>query len=142
MDSAQSTLGDLPVKSDDHDLDPIAIEDGRNASGNRTLYAMSNLRRANTVAQGGNTRNRIESKPARDRSATSLLRAKDSHEMLQHTPLKRSRTHQSPGGLVAGAREPKHFTVGNVGQNGKIFLRYLNPCAIPPSQDLQFSIKY
>lgn len=137
MDSAQSILGDLPVKSDDPDLDPdpIAIEDRTDTSGHGTHYATLNLRRANTVAQGGNTRNMT----ARDRSATSFLRAK-SHEMLQQTPLKRSRTHQSPGGLVAGAREPKHFTVGNVGQNGKIFLRYLNPCAILPYQDLQTSI--
>lgn len=123
-------LGDLPIDSDEPGPYQTAIEQKPSAPGRGTRYAMPNLRRANTVAQGGTSRNLTESKAARDRSATSLPRAKDSHEMLRQTPLQRSRTHQTPRGVVAGAREPKHFTVGNVGQNGKIFLRYLEPCAV------------
>lgn len=127
MESPQSMLGDLPADSDEPGPSPVAIDQKPNPSGKGSYFAMPNLRRANTVAQEGNTR---ISKSARDRSATSLLRAKGSLGMLQQTPLKRSRTHHP----VPGPREPKHFTVGNVGQNGKIFLRYgllfLAPCAI------------
>lgn len=64
------------------------------------------------------------SNAARDRFAASLLRPKDSHELLSKVSLKRSNTHQ-PRDALAAPREPKHFTVSNVGQNGKIFLRYV-----------------
>lgn len=66
----------------------------------------------------------MQSNAARDTSATSLLRPKDSREMLRRGgPLKRSNTQQTPRDAPAAPREPKHFTVSNVGQNGKIFLR-------------------
>ena len=89
--------------------------------------ATSNLRRANTVAQGGNLIKRnLEQKTTRDRTNTTGLRAKDSHELLQKGPLQRSQTqaHRSPLEARPSPRKAGHFTVGSVGQNGKIFLRY------------------
>lgn len=134
MESPQSILGDLPVDPDEPGTCPVAIDQKPIASGKGSSYlAMPNLRRANTVAQERDTR---KSKAARDRFATSMLRSKGSHGMLQQTPLKRSRTHQVPG-----AREPKHFTVGNVGQNGKIFLRYCSWLHVPFDQLSQTSIR-
>lgn len=89
--------------------------------------ATSNLRRANTVAQGGNLIKRnFELKATRDRTNTTGLRAKDSHELLRKGPLQRSQTQAHRGPLEArpAPRKAGHFTVGSVGQNGKIFLRY------------------
>lgn len=87
-------------------------------------HAPSNLRRANTVAQGGNIKRNLELKATRDRSATTGLRAKDSHELLRKAPLQRSQTHRGPLEARPAPRKAGHFTVGSVGQNGKIFLRY------------------
>jgi hypothetical protein len=88
-------------------------------------HALSNLRRANTVAQGGNIIKRnLELKATRDRTATTGLRAKDSHELLRKGPLQRSQTHRGPLEARPAPRKAGHFTVGSVGQNGKIFLRY------------------
>lgn len=92
-----------------------------------SLNVTSNLRRANTVAQGGNLIKRnLESKATRDRTNTTGLRAKDSHELLRNGPLQRSQTQAHRGPLEArpAPRKAGHFTVGSVGQNGKIFLRY------------------
>ncbi|KAJ5103362.1 hypothetical protein N7532_003891 [Penicillium argentinense] len=89
-----------------------------------TPDATSTLRRANTVAQGGNIIKRnLELKALRDRTATTGVRAKDSHELLRKTPLQRSQTHRGPLEARPAPRKAGHFTVGSVGQNGKIFLR-------------------
>ncbi|KAF7593636.1 Guanine nucleotide exchange factor lte1 [Aspergillus hancockii] len=87
--------------------------------------ATSTLRRAHTVAQGRNVGERIKvgSKTARERISTSFLRVKDSHELLRKRSSKRLDAPSPLRDTPAGAREPNHFTVGNVGQNGKIFLR-------------------
>ena len=82
----------------------------------------SHLRRANTVAQAGNIIKRnLELKASREKSATAGPRAKDSNELLK-APLQRSQTHR--GETRPAERKAGHFTVGSVGQNGKIFLRY------------------
>ncbi|KJK62081.1 RasGEF domain protein [Aspergillus parasiticus SU-1] len=87
--------------------------------------ATCTLRRAHTVAQGKNVgeKTKVGSKTARERIATSFLRVKDSHELLRKRSSKRLDAPTSPRDTPAAAREPNHFTVGNVGQNGKIFLR-------------------
>lgn len=115
-------------------------------------YATSNLRRAHTVTQGGTRRNvvakNLESSreeedkeddneglaPTRAPTADSPLRTRGSHELLQQqqqqqsslSPLKRSLTQRGPRDApsASGGRSRNHFTVGSVGQNGKIFLRY------------------
>jgi hypothetical protein len=98
--------------------EPIDIE-------TRFATSASNLRRAHTVAQGRNiAKSNIGVKAVRGRVATSILRAKDSHEVLKKRPVKGFDIPQAPRDALAGAKEPNHFTVGNVGQNGKIFLRY------------------
>lgn len=87
--------------------------------------ATSNLRRANTVAQAGNIIKRnLELKATRKRTAATGLRAKDSNELLRKSPIQRSQTHRGPLEARPAGRKVGHFTVGSVGQNGKIFLRY------------------
>ncbi|KAF9893059.1 Guanine nucleotide exchange factor lte1 [Aspergillus nanangensis] len=83
------------------------------------------LRRAHTVAQGKNMgeKTRIGERTARERVVTSLLRVKSSHEALRKRSFKRLDIQSSTRDAHTGTREPNHFTVGNVGQNGKIFLR-------------------
>ncbi|KAJ5648500.1 Guanine-nucleotide dissociation stimulator CDC25 [Penicillium lividum] len=98
------------------------------------------LRRANTVAQGTLIKKNLERKANRDRTATtgatgvggSGLRAKDSTELLRAAPLQRSQTHRAQLEARPAGRKAGHFTVGSVGQNGKIFLR---PIANPPQKD-------
>jgi hypothetical protein len=91
---------------------------------------ISNLRRANTVAQGGNVKRNLELKAARERTATGI-NAKDSHELLRQNKLQRSQTHRGPLEARPPGRKAGHFTVRSVGQNGKIFLRYTNRPIIP-----------
>ncbi|KAF7118932.1 hypothetical protein CNMCM5793_008570 [Aspergillus hiratsukae] len=114
--------------------EPIDVE-------TRFATSASNLRRAHTVAQGRNiAKSNIRVRAVRGRVASSILRAKDSHEMLKKRPVKRFDIPQAPRDALAGAREPNHFTVGNVGQNGKIFLRPIqnplhkepHPTSFPP----------
>ncbi|THC90044.1 hypothetical protein EYZ11_010501 [Aspergillus tanneri] len=101
-------------------------------------YATSNLRRAHTVAQGRNmgTKTSMGLKAAKERMTTSLLRVKDSQELLHKRSSRRLDLSVSPRDTLAGAREPNHFAVANVGQNGKIFLR---PIRNPPRQESCFS---
>ncbi|CAP94380.1 Guanine nucleotide exchange factor lte1 [Penicillium rubens] len=94
---------------------------------------ISNLRRANTVAQGGNVKRNLELKAARERTATGI-NAKDSHELLRQNKLQRSQTHRGPLEARPPGRKAGHFTVRSVGQNGKIFLR---PIANPPQKSPQ-----
>lgn len=91
---------------------------------------ISNLRRANTVAQGSNVKRNLELKAARERTATGIT-AKDSHELLRQNKLQRSQTHRGPLEARSPGRKAGHFTVRSVGQNGKIFLRYTNRSMIP-----------
>ncbi|KAJ5499848.1 Guanine-nucleotide dissociation stimulator CDC25 [Penicillium expansum] len=91
---------------------------------------ISNLRRANTVAQGNNVKRNLELKAARERTATGIT-AKDSHELLRQNKLQRSQTHRGPLEARSPGRKAGHFTVRSVGQNGKIFLRYTNRSMIP-----------
>ena len=105
---------------------PIESEPKVNASENAdTQYATTDLRRANTVAHERNMKENstIGSRTTRERLATSFLRVKDSHEILRKRSFQRSEPPQALRDAVVGAREPNNFTVGNVGQNGKIFLR-------------------
>ncbi|KAF7715644.1 Uncharacterized protein PECH_001281 [Penicillium ucsense] len=102
--------------------------------------ATSPLRRANTVAQTGHALKRhLELKATREKTAiASGIRAKDSHEVLRNAAIQRSKTqaHRTPLEGRAAGRKVGHFTVGSVGQNGKIFLR---PIANPPRKDLSAS---
>ncbi|KAJ5644651.1 hypothetical protein N7507_010662 [Penicillium longicatenatum] len=106
-----------------------------------TPKATTSLRRANTVAQGSLIKKNLERKATREKTATtgtapgvgaSGLRAKDSNELLRKLPLQRSQTHRGPLEARPAGRKAGHFTVGSVGQNGKIFLR---PIANPPQKD-------
>lgn len=92
-------------------------------------YGLSQLRRAHTVAKGKNMaeKSSVGEKTARERMVTSLLRVKSSHEALRKRSFKRLDALAASRDGPAATREPNHFTVGNVGQNGKIFLRYDPP---------------
>lgn len=83
----------------------------------------SDLRRAHTVAQGVAAKGNVGHRAAKDR-AHSLLRMKNSSEVLRQRSQKRSNAPEAAPEAFAGAREAKHFTVGNVGNNGRIYLRY------------------
>ncbi|EAW09812.1 mitotic regulator LTE1 [Aspergillus clavatus NRRL 1] len=139
------------------DLSPTVLErefmvNELHRAEDRVAASASNLRRAHTVAQGRNIANTNTGvSAARGQVATSILRAKDSHEVLPKRPARRFDIPQLSRDTLAGGREPNHFTVGNVGQNGKIFLRpiqnpshkehHLPPPFLPPtarSQDERF----
>jgi hypothetical protein len=98
----------------------VQINELPNRSGGPSI---SNLRRANTVAQVGNVKRNLELKAARERTG---INAKDSHELLRQNNLQRSQTHRGPLEARSPGRKAGHFTVRSVGQNGKIFLRYTN----------------
>ncbi|KAJ5918766.1 Guanine-nucleotide dissociation stimulator CDC25 [Penicillium verhagenii] len=116
---------------------PVLLDRTRSGASPKT----TSLRRANTVAQGNLIKKSLERKATRDRTATtgtapgvgaSGLRAKDSSELLRKAPLQRSQTHRGPLEARPAGRKAGHFTVGSVGQNGKIFLR---PIANPPQKE-------
>ncbi|KAJ6011431.1 hypothetical protein N7451_002843 [Penicillium sp. IBT 35674x] len=143
MEPFPSTV-DRPAHSKDQSGPSVRINElptldrTRSAATPRTTTP---LRRANTVSQGSLIKKNLERKATRDRTATtgtalgvgvSGLRAKDSHELLRNSPLQRSQTHRGPLEARPAGRKAGHFTVGSVGQNGKIFLR---PIANPPQKD-------
>ncbi|KAL5340082.1 hypothetical protein BJX70DRAFT_131491 [Aspergillus crustosus] len=96
-------------------------------------YVTSTLRRAHTVAQGKNIarKTNIGSRSAGEKAAVPIIRTKDSHELLRRRSLKHLDTQLYS---IAGARESSHFTVGNVGQNGKIFLRPIRNLPVKESR--------
>ncbi|KAL4980693.1 hypothetical protein BDW66DRAFT_36647 [Aspergillus desertorum] len=92
---------------------------------NKVPYATA-LRRAHTVAQAKHIVNKtnIGSVTTGQKAALPLLRTKDSHEVLRARSFRQPEPKPKlPREAFAGPRESSHFTVGNVGQNGKIFLR-------------------
>ena len=74
---------------------------------------------------GDQAKKSAEKAEARPRK-NSLRHAKNSNEVLRQRSIKKGAT---DGSLDAnsGAREGRQFTVANVGNNGKIYLRYVEP---------------
>ena len=86
--------------------------------GPRRQRSRSNLRRARTLNQSGTGIRRDPS--------GSFLHVKNSKELLRNrSARKRSNARLVPD-LSTSGREGKHFTVGNVGNNGRLYLRYRN----------------
>lgn len=81
------------------------------------------LRRANTVAQGRDISATGSPRGAEGVRTKSLRRVKNSKEALSQPLRLPKEADVTPDGFGTG-REPRHFTVGNVGNNGKIYLRY------------------
>lgn len=75
-----------------------------------------NLRRANTVAPGGNIKRNLGLKAAREKTAGRVQES----QVSVPGKLQRSQTHRA---APHPPRKVGHFTVRSVGQNGKIFLR-------------------
>lgn len=68
--------------------------------------------------------------------AESLSPARGVNEPVGPRPSKRSQSRDITADGLTGSREGRHFTVGNVGQNGKIYLRYLlSDSGFPPVYD-------
>lgn len=83
------------------------------------------LRRAHTVAQAGNSSQRAPV-PRPDRLRTnSLRRAHNSNEVLRQGQLESPGSSSDGVGTWSDGREGRYFTVANVGNNGKIYLRYV-----------------
>ncbi|KAL1873759.1 hypothetical protein Plec18167_006277 [Paecilomyces lecythidis] len=92
-------------------------------TGGNASDGQSGLRRAHTVAQGPNTSKLNLGRRGKER-AQSLLRVKNSAEMLWQRSTKRSNNiPESVPEIAPSGREGKHFTVGNVGNNGRLYLR-------------------
>lgn len=93
--------------------------------GTSTSDGQSSLRRAHTVAQGPNTsKTNIGRRVGKERTQ-SLLRMKNSAEVLWQRSMKRSNNIPESVPEFLPSREGKHFTVGNVGNNGRLYLRYV-----------------
>ncbi|OJD23444.1 hypothetical protein ACJ73_05202 [Blastomyces percursus] len=87
------------------------------------------------LLQDGNLQNESATTNRRQRT-NSLRRVKNSSEVLRQRALKRSNTidvtPEGIGNAVRGGREARHFTVGNVGHNGKLYLRPTNQARSQP----------
>ncbi|BDD57102.1 Guanine nucleotide exchange factor lte1 [Monascus purpureus] len=129
MDFRPTTPHHAPTMSDPVNSGLFRIQDERNIDPNtrdgaEAGYVMSNLRRAHTVAQDRNvSKRKVGARRTRQQLAGALLRAKDSHDLLQRRSLKRYNTNGTPRDAFAAAREAKNFTVGKVGHNGRMYLR-------------------
>ncbi|KAL3453389.1 hypothetical protein BJX65DRAFT_122734 [Aspergillus insuetus] len=127
--SAAPGLDDRPRKSDEAHLGysspAMTSKASKSIAPPKPAYVTSTLRRAHTVAQGRNIakKTNIGSRAAGEKPAVPLIRSKDSHELLRRRSFKHLDTQKIPRETFTALRESSHFTVGNVGQNGKIFLR-------------------
>ncbi|OAX84370.1 hypothetical protein ACJ72_01262 [Emergomyces africanus] len=130
-----------PVKSEGKPTG-IFTERAANESQSKQLHNHSlrsekhAFRQLHTTSQGGTMQNK--SNPANGRQRTnSLRRIKNSSEVLRQRALKRSNTiGVAPEGIgyaMLGGREARNFTVGNVGHNGKMYLRPTNQPRSQPS---------
>lgn len=80
------------------------------------------LRRAHTVAQPGNMPEQPPGQRAGRLRTNSLRRANNSNELIRQGTASESPSSEGMGSRSDG-REGRYFTVGNVGNNGKIYLR-------------------
>ncbi|KAL4908027.1 hypothetical protein BDW74DRAFT_148453 [Aspergillus multicolor] len=129
MGPSVASLDDSPRKSEEVHTSVFPVSADKNSNLNaptKVPYVTSALRRAHTVAQGKHIANRtnIGLGAAGEKAALPLINAKDSHEVLRARSFKQldPETNVAREAFV-GPRASSHFTVGNVGQNGKIFLR-------------------
>ncbi|KAL4957278.1 hypothetical protein BDW69DRAFT_40363 [Aspergillus filifer] len=125
MGPSVASLDDLPKKSEGVHMSASPVSTSKDSKPNapaKIPYVTSTLRRAHTVAQGKHIAKKanIGSKLVEEKAALPLVRTKDSQELLRGRSFK---TQKIPRETFAALRESSHFTVGNVGQNGKIFLR-------------------
>ncbi|KAL2863629.1 mitotic regulator LTE1 [Aspergillus lucknowensis] len=102
---------------------------------------VTSLRRAHTVAQGRNIarKTNIGSRATVEKPTLPLLRTKDSHELLRRRSFKHLGLQKLSRETSTRARESSHFTVGNVGQNGKIFLRPVRNASLKRSRRTEAS---
>ncbi|PGH06701.1 hypothetical protein AJ80_08118 [Polytolypa hystricis UAMH7299] len=151
MERPSSTGADISLaslESDKRKVDFATVQDdneltSKMSPGTSRLQDKQGLRRAHTVAQTGNVshKNNPSTRGARARTS-SLRRVKDSSEVLRERSLKRLNQEKatSEGTGAIGGRQGIQFTVGNVGHNGKIYLRPLmhpNSTSSQPSTFVQ-----
>jgi hypothetical protein len=120
---AQSSGDDIPLvplQLDEKDPDSIPVQDDRELASKPALKDAT-LNGTRPPAKDG----KIPNGTGKGRT-NSLRRVKNSSELLRQRSLKRSKTDDiMPEGIGnSGGREGRHFTVSNVGHNGKIYLRY------------------
>ncbi|KAL2375488.1 hypothetical protein RJ035_001369 [Blastomyces gilchristii] len=93
------------------------------------------LGQSHSRLQDGNVQKETATANGRQRT-NSLRRVKNSSEVLRQRALKRSNTidvtPEGIGTVGLGGREARHFTVGNVGHNGKLYLRPTNQARPQP----------
>ncbi|KAL4921883.1 hypothetical protein BDW62DRAFT_98156 [Aspergillus aurantiobrunneus] len=128
MGPGLTSFGDGSRKSEETHIgvSPVSTDkDSRSNVPTQVPYVTTTLRRAHTVAQGKHIaeNTNIGSRAAGGKAALPLTRTKNSHELLRGRSVRQLDSQKVSRETAAGARESSHFTVGNVGQNGKIFLR-------------------
>ncbi|KAL4870980.1 hypothetical protein BDV12DRAFT_184093 [Aspergillus spectabilis] len=128
MGPSVTSFDGTPRKSEEVHLSVSPVSAGKESkskAATKAPFVTSTLRRAHTVAQGRNIARKANNglRAAGEKAAVPLIRTKDSHELLRRRSLKQLDTQKLPREPFAGVRASRHFTVGNVGQNGKIFLR-------------------
>ena len=98
---------------------------GLERTAEQSSFKAGNLKELKQEQQGSfNTpRNATEKAGIRGRQ-NSLRRVKNSKEVLRQRSANRDNKGVAPDGL-SGGREGRQFTVANVGNNGRIYLRYV-----------------
>ena len=87
-------------------------------------YGNGSTRKPRQDHQSGSNLDRKPSEKATARGRpTSLRHAKNSKEVLRQRSANRGNKDAAPDG-TSGGREGRQFTVANVGNNGRIYLRY------------------
>ncbi|KAL5000246.1 hypothetical protein BDV10DRAFT_183567 [Aspergillus recurvatus] len=130
MGPSVASLEDCPRKSEEVHTSISPVSAGNASKLNAPIkvpYVTSALRRAHTVAQAKHIakKTNIGSGTAGEKVPLPLVGTKNSHEVLRARSFKHlDPTPKAPREAFAGPRESSHFTVGNVGQNGKLFLSH------------------
>ena len=74
---------------------------------------------------GASTRRKESGREHSRGRQNSLRRVKNSKEMMRQRSMNRDNQEVAPDG-TSGGREGRQFTVANVGNNGRIYLRYVS----------------
>ncbi|EEP82366.1 predicted protein [Uncinocarpus reesii 1704] len=119
--------GGMPSRQPNRSLSPVAHEriatEPESPGKNPVCMGKFGLRRSHSVAQSKNIP-RVHTSAVMG-AANILRRGEKSSQLLDRRPPRRGRSKDltSESKNTQGVREGRQFTVGNVGQNGKIYLR-------------------
>ena len=108
----------IPWRDNEADLAEVTVGEAFKLPGKQSLAVASNPQRSASLKR------KMSERIGKKERQNSLRHVKNSTEVLRERSRQTSNGNITPDG-GSGGREGRQFTVGNVGNNGMIYLRYV-----------------